>query len=452
MRRWWNRHSAARLCGLGGTGLWSALGLGVVVVLDDVVDVAAPGRAGAPREHARRVPEDHLLPDPVGHLVRRCGEVGVEVDDRLDGDLGPGVAAPVLDLVEQHQALALLHPPGRTEHRGQVVEGWRRSGRGGRPRVRPAAVGVRRRRRRPGLEVERGLGAGEVAEGCGRGARPATRRSRGPSGSRRRGRGARSRSSASAMSSSASIRIVPAKCTSSSWMRGVARVDVEVAVLRVRGRVDVGEVVALDRLGDEPVQLRGTDATGDGGDLGVDERRSLDRSGRGSEWMVASATARARHAGTRPAWTCAHSRGRRWRSSRAWPTSFFAAVVEIPRTVPSSARQNSATSGAPSPAMGSSCSQPGTVNAAASWIDSGGCRSAHWAARTSWAAAARVLMQRAAHGSRTGRREAVRSSTSPAPGPASVSIMCSILPATTDSDHGRHGCGRFLATLLGLVS
>ena len=64
--------------------------------------------------------------------------------------------------------------------------------------------------------------------------------------------------------------------------RGVARVDVEVAVLRIRGRVDVGEVVALDRLGDEPVQLRRTDATGDGGDLRVDERRGLDRSAPGS--------------------------------------------------------------------------------------------------------------------------------------------------------------------------
>ena len=34
----------------------------------------------------------------------------------------------------------------------------------------------------------------------------------------------------------------------------------------------------------------------------------------------------------------------------------------------------------------------------------------------------------------------MRSSTSPAPGPASASIMCSILPATTDSGHA---CGRF---------
>ena len=46
--------------------------------------------------------------------------------------------------------------------------------------------------------------------------------------------------------------------------------------------------------------------------------------------MVASATSLARHAGTRPPWTWSHSRGRRWRSSRAWPISRFAAVVETP--------------------------------------------------------------------------------------------------------------------------
>ncbi len=69
--------------------------------------------------------------------------------------------------------------------------------------------------------------------------------------------------------------------------------------------------------------------------------------------------------------------------------SFFAAVVEMPRTVPSSATQNSATVGQPWPAMGSSCSHPGTVKVAAVWMDSGGWRSAHRAARSSWSAAAR---------------------------------------------------------------
>ncbi|KRE93006.1 hypothetical protein ASG76_16340, partial [Nocardioides sp. Soil774] len=63
----------------------------------------------------------------------------------------------------------------------------------------------------------------------------------------------------------------------------------------------------------------------------------------GAEWIVTSATDLARKAGTRPDWTCAQTRGRRCRSSRAWPMSFFAAVVEMPSTVPSSAMQNSAT-------------------------------------------------------------------------------------------------------------
>jgi hypothetical protein len=80
---------------------------------------------------------------------------------------------------------------------------------------------------------------------------------------------------------------------------------------------------------------------------------------------VASATARARHAGTTPVWTWAHSRGSRCRSSSAFPISFFADTVEIPSTVPSSATQNSATNGQPSPAIGSSRSHPATVNVAA---------------------------------------------------------------------------------------
>ncbi len=156
----------------------------------------------------------------------------------------------------------------------------------------------------------------------------------------------------------------------------------------------------------------------------------------GEVWMVVSATIRARQDGTAPAWTCAQRRGRRWRSSRACPMSFFAAVDEIPRTAPSSAMQNSATSGQPGPAMGSSCSQPGTVNAAAVWIDSGGWRSAHRAARSSWSAAA--LSSDARRSRRAdSSSEAVRSSTPPAScGCASVSIMCSILRKPTDNGEG----------------
>ena len=57
--------------------------------------------------------------------------------------------------------------------------------------------------------------------------------------------------------------------------RDVTRVDMEVAVLRIRRRLRLGEVEPLDGLGDEPVQLRHTDAPGDRGDLRVDEGRSL---------------------------------------------------------------------------------------------------------------------------------------------------------------------------------
>ncbi len=55
--------------------------------------------------------------------------------------------------------------------------------------------------------------------------------------------------------------------------RDVAGVDVQVAVLGIRRRVGGGEVEAFDGLGDEPVELRGADASGDGRHLGVDPAR-----------------------------------------------------------------------------------------------------------------------------------------------------------------------------------
>ena len=155
----------------------------------------------------------------------------------------------------------------------------------------------------------------------------------------------------------------------------------------------------------------------------------------GLEWMVASATARARRAGTRPAWTCAQSRGRRWRSSRAWPMSFFADTLVMPRTVPSSATQNSATSGVPGPAMGSSCSHPATVKVAAEWMDSGGWRSAHWAAssRTSAAAWSSAALRERIEPSRAVGPMA----SAPASAPASdTSIMFSIVEKGSDSALG----------------
>ncbi len=161
----------------------------------------------------------------------------------------------------------------------------------------------------------------------------------------------------------------------------------------------------------------------------------------GEVWMVVSATSRARQDGTAPAWTCAQRRGRRWRSSRAWPMSFFAAVDEMPRTAPSSAMQNSATSGQPGPAMGSSCSQPGTVNAAAVWMDSGGWRSAQRAATSRSSAAAwssAALRSRAS----ASRAEAERSSSTLSPTCSSVSIMCLIIGESTDNQRRSTACVR----------
>ncbi len=256
--------------------LWSTLRLGVVVVLGDVVDVAAPGRAGAPREHACAVAENNLLADPVGDVVGRGGEVDVEVDDRLDGDLGPGVGTPVADLVEQDQPLALLHAPGGTEHRrfageacvevgvehdlacgGQVLTVGSRSG-----------------------EVEGGLRAGQVTQRLGP---PCVQRLGRPQCGLC-GSTVGHRAVEVDRVGDVDLGLYPYRAREVDVVvvdRDVARVDVQVAVLRIRRGVGVGEVEPLDRLGDEPVQLRRADAPGDRGDLRVHERRSLARQGWG---------------------------------------------------------------------------------------------------------------------------------------------------------------------------
>ena len=187
---------------------------------------------------------------------------------------------PVLDLVEEHQPLTLLHPPGRAEHRVQPVESGVEVGvqhdlaGGGQTLDVPCAGGAL------GVEVEGGLGAGEVAEG---GGAAGVERGRRPEGLQARGAVGEGAVEVEGVGDvelgleahgAGVVHVVGVE-------GGVAGVDVEVAVLRIRGRVDVGEVEPLDRLGDQPVQLRRTDPAGDGGDLGVDEPGGLDRQGRG---------------------------------------------------------------------------------------------------------------------------------------------------------------------------
>ena len=137
-----------------------------------------------------------------------------------------------------------------------------------------------RRRWRLGVEVEGGLGPRQVAEGSG-----AAGVERGRRAERLQARGAVGEGAVEVEGvgdvelglhahRAGVVHVVVVE-------RGVARVDVEVAVLRIRVGSKSGEVEPLDRLRDQPVQLRRTDPTGDGGDLGVDERRGLDGQGGG---------------------------------------------------------------------------------------------------------------------------------------------------------------------------
>ncbi len=95
-------------------------------------------------------------------------DLGVEVDDRTDGDPGVGVAAPALDLCEQHQTLALVEVTERVDlealaQRGLEVEVQLK----GPGRRKVGGWGRRVSRRATGGEVEGELVAGEETEGHG---------------------------------------------------------------------------------------------------------------------------------------------------------------------------------------------------------------------------------------------------------------------------------------------
>ena len=109
---------------------------------------------------------------------------------------------------------------------------------------------------------------------------------------------------------------------------------------------------------------------------------------------VAWAIRRARHTGSSPHWVRSQSRVSRYFSSTAWAISAFPESVERPRAAANSAMQNSATSGAPSPARGRPVSPPPQTQVAASSIDSGGCCSAQVTAANSTSASARSATAR----------------------------------------------------------
>ena len=184
---------------------------------------------------------------------------------------------PVLDLVEEDEPLALLDPAGRPK----TVASPSRAASKWACRTTSRAAGRCWRIGSRSGEVEGGLGAGEVAEGSGA---AGVERRVGAEGLQARGAVGERAVEVEGVGD-VELGLEPHRAGVVHVVvveGGVARVDVEVAVLRIRSRVDVGEVVPLDRLGDEPVQLRRTDPTGDGGDLGVDEPGGLDASAPGS--------------------------------------------------------------------------------------------------------------------------------------------------------------------------
>ncbi len=94
----------------------------VVVVGDDVVEVAAAGVASAPREHARAVADDDVLADLRGGFVAQALEPLPQVDHLVHDDLDVGAAAPGADLLHGQQPLPGLLDPG-AQHLVRAVSG-----------------------------------------------------------------------------------------------------------------------------------------------------------------------------------------------------------------------------------------------------------------------------------------------------------------------------------------
>ena len=256
-----------------------------------------------------------LFADAVRDLVRRGGELGVEVDDGLDGDLRPGVAAPGLELVEQDQPLALFHSAGGAEDGliadgGRVEVGVEDDLAGGRQVVVIGWAGDAL-----GKQFEGGLGAGEVAECLGAADVEGLGRAE---GLQRRGAVGERPVEVEGVGE-VELGLEPHRPGEVDVLvmdRGVARIDREVAVLGIGRRIGSGElerlmVSATSRSSCAVPILPATAATCES-----IQRCCLDRErGRGVDGGLGHQPRPPR--GTRPAWTCAQSRGRRCRSSRA---------------------------------------------------------------------------------------------------------------------------------------
>ncbi|MDO9457435.1 hypothetical protein [Nocardioides sp.] len=100
--------SSAEAGDVGGLGLAVGAAAGVLgcVVGDAVVAVGAA--SGAEREHAASVSEVDLFGEGGARDVAVGGQVGVEVDDGLDGDLGAGRLAPGEELLEEDRGVGVV--------------------------------------------------------------------------------------------------------------------------------------------------------------------------------------------------------------------------------------------------------------------------------------------------------------------------------------------------------
>ncbi len=161
-------------------------------------------------------------------------------------DLGAAVAAPGSDLVEQHQPLPFLQPTGGLEHGVTVVDGAgvevgvEHDLPGDR---KPIASAARRAGVALGVEVERGLGAGEVAERGGTAGVEGQARPEGLEGGGAVGQGAVQVEGVGEVElglephGAGVVHVLGVQ-------GGVAGVDGEVAVLRIGSRVQDLQVVA----------------------------------------------------------------------------------------------------------------------------------------------------------------------------------------------------------------
>ena len=97
----------------------------VVVVGDDVVEVAAPGVASAPREHAGAVADDDVLADLLGGLVAAALQPLAQVDDRLHDDLDVGAPAPgrICSTVSSRWLACSIRPHNTSPGRASGVGG-----------------------------------------------------------------------------------------------------------------------------------------------------------------------------------------------------------------------------------------------------------------------------------------------------------------------------------------